>query len=470
MWNGQTYKFLAMPQGLNCAPQKFTKCLKPAYSMLRERGFMSVYYIDDSFLVAQTRGKCEANVLATADLFNKLGFTIHPSKSVFRPTHRIQFLGFILDSTQMTVSLPGDKSALIKTACNELIHANQPTIRHAAEVIGLLVASFPRVERGPLFFRDLEHDKITALKMARGNFDGPIDLSAGAISDLQWWVDSVESEKRRITHGTPSLTIESDASTRGWGCCIKDSDIKTGGEWSPQENCMHINYLELKAAFLGFCREGNCHVRMMLDNTTAVAYIREMGGSRSPDCNRIARDLWQWALSKDIWITPCHLPGTMNVVADRESRVFHKETEWKLDAEVLGQALKQLKIKPSIDLFASRTNFQFKQYVSWRPDPEAVHVDAFTMCWTDITFYAFPPFSLIPRVLQKIREDRATGILVVPRWSTQSWFPVLLAMLTSDPYVGRKSRHLLYLATRPSEVHPMAGRLDLLLCPVSGTV
>ena len=37
---------------------------------------------------------------------------------------------------------------------------------------------------------------------------------------------------------------------------------------------MHINYLELKAVYFAlrsFCQ--NVHVRFMVDNTTAVAYI-----------------------------------------------------------------------------------------------------------------------------------------------------------------------------------------------------
>nr|KAG5688439.1 hypothetical protein BaRGS_001856 [Batillaria attramentaria] len=37
-----------------------------------------------------------------------------------------------------------------------------------------------------------------------------------------------------------------------------------------------------------------------------------------------------------------------------------------------------------------------------------------------LDFYAFPPFSVIPRVLQKVRRDRAEGVIVVPRWPTQS--------------------------------------------------
>lgn len=38
----------------------------------------------------------------------------------------------------------------------------------------------------------------------------------------------------------------------------------------------------------------------------------------------------------------------------------------------------------------------------------------FTTSWSHLNFYAFPPFNLITKVLQKIRNDKTVGTLVVP--------------------------------------------------------
>ena len=47
--------------------------------------------------------------------------------------------------------------------------------------------------------------------------------------------------------------------------------------------------------------------------------------------------------------------------------------------------------KPSIDLFASKLNHQVSCYVSWKPDPRIVFIDAFTIASWDKQFsYAFP--------------------------------------------------------------------------------
>ena len=44
-----------------------------------------------------------------------------------------------------------------------------------------------------------------------------------------------------------------------------------------------------------------------------------------------------------------------------------------------------------MDLFASRLTAQLPQYVSWRPDPAAFHIDALTLHWKSLMGYAPPP-------------------------------------------------------------------------------
>ena len=80
-------------------------------------------------------------------------------------------------------------------------------------------------------------------------------------------------------------------------------------------------------------------------------------------------------------------------------------------------------------MFASRLNYKVKDYVAWRPDPGAKFTDAFCVNWEPYFFYGFPPFSLISQCLKKIEEDKATGVLIVPYWTTQAWFTILKNLL-----------------------------------------
>ena len=74
-------------------------------------------------------------------------------------------------------------------------------------------------------------------------------------------------------------------------------------------------------------------------------------------------------------------------------------------------------------------------------------MNAFTMSWSNVTFCAFPPFCIIPSVLHKITKDRTRGILVVPDWPSQQWYPVLARGLTQRPVLVSARENLLVLPT-----------------------
>ena len=87
------------------------------------------------------------------------------------------------------------------------------------------------------------------------------------------------------------------------------------------------------------------HVKLMLDNITAVAYIREMGGgSKSKQCNEMALDMWQFAKQRNLWLSSAYLKGELNVIADQKSRKFDRELEWKSSENVFYKALSMLNV------------------------------------------------------------------------------------------------------------------------------
>ena len=116
---------------------------------------------------------------------------------------------------------------------------------------------------------------------------------------------------------------------------------------------------------------------------------------------------------------------------------------------------------PEIDLFASRINRQTEKYVSSKPEPEAFAVDAFFINWSHHFMYIFPPFSLLKKVIKKIYQDQATGILVFPAWSTQPWYPQALDLSGKVPLKIRPDLTNLILPQDKAAVHPLAEKLTL---------
>ena len=200
----------------------------------------------------------------------------------------------------------------------------------------------------------------------------------------------------------PQLTIYSDASNSGWGGTC--NGVCTNGLWSSAEKQLHINCLELKAAFLvlqAFTKDrDSCVIDLFSDNTTTVVCINKMGSTKV-QCNATIRNLWLWCISRNIWVKALHLPDSDIIAADKQSRTTGLETEWSLDSTVFDN-LNFLFGPFDVDLFARRINSKLPSYVSWKKDATAWKINAFSVRWSNIYSYAFPPFRLILRCLQKI--------------------------------------------------------------------
>ena len=403
------------------------------------------------------------------------------SKSVFTPTTQIEYLGFVIDSITMTVVPTKEKVEKLKKAVRKLLKKHSTTIRHVAQVEGGLLATHPGNPWAPLFTKQMEIDKLQALSCNRFDFDGFMNVSEVVRTDLHWWLNHLGHTSGLIQVQYPDFLIYTDASLQGYGFFVPESGIQAGSRWSADEAFHHINVLEMLAIDFALkatvADKHDIHVRIMCDNTTAIAGIRKQGSTRTPEINRIARDLWLWALERNIWLSAVHIPGIENVEADEASRNFKDELEWTLQ-DVWFRKICDRFGSPIMDLFASRLNFKVKVFCSFKPDPLASVVDAFTFPWNKGLYYGFPPFCLLGRTLQQIVQDGTSIILIVPNWPTKAWYPLFQRLLTRTPMSIRVTDDVLFLPHRTQDQtdthrrrcqrHPLTGRLELLVGTLSG--
>ena len=138
-----------------------------------------------------------------------------------------------------------------------------------------------------------------------------------------------------------------------------------------------------------------------------------------------------------------------------------------LNKKFFTKIISKFQFQPEVDLFGSRLNVKLPVFVSYHPDPEAMHINAFSISWQGRPFYAFPTFAVIGKVLHKIVLDIATGIIVVPNWPTQPWYSHLMKLLIDILILLRSSKSLLQHPAN-SKPHPLANKLNLLACMISG--
>ena len=471
-WKGKLYQFNCLCFRISSAPRVFTKLMKVVFSHIRRLGIVTFYYIDDSLLEAGSPELCleQANILMS--MFENLGFFINHEKSNLIPSTKIEYLGHVIDSVEFKVFLPEEKIQKILKFCTEILNSENLTIRVVARLIGLFTSAKYAIRLAPLFYRYLNRDKVHALNVSNDNFDAKISLSVEAITEVKWWENNIVIKNGKdIRPGKISNYIETDASKIGWGALFEGTT--TGGRWTEQESLLHINLLELKAVYFALqslCSHlHNTHLCIKSDNSTTVAYLNNQGGSIISLFLQ-AKSIWLWCEERNIFITAVHIMGKTNTTADFMSRHFSDSTEWKLNEKVFDKVCKVLFL-PDIDLFASRLNKQLTKYVSWFPEPKAVASDAFSISWSDLNPYIFPPFSLLSKVLQKIKDYQVRqAILIVPMWTSQPWYPSLLNLLTCIPKMLPNVQNLLYLVHN-KQCHSLSKRkLFLVACKVSGII
>ena len=189
-----------------------------------------------------------------------------------------------------------------------------------------------------------------------------------------------------------------------------------------------------------------------------------MGGTKSRICNLIANEIWTWSIDRNIWLSAEHLPGSKNVLADEQSRVFDDTTEWMINRCVFLELVKIFS-RPAIDLFASRLNKQVTTFVSWKPDPNTLFIDAYSRAWHELNLYEFPPFSVVGRCVNKIKQEKEQGMIILPLWPAQTWFPIALQMMTSAPVLLPPDSIQLPYKNKKLPLHKT---LQLMACQVSG--
>ena len=144
----------------------------------------------------------------------------------------------------MDLKLPGEKIRNIRTEAHRLLVQKQPSTWQLSQLtlLGKLNATTPALQMVPLFCQSLK----LCLRQPTSRITRVVQMSPRALQDLQWWELPLSSWNGRslITQAT-FMTITSDAPLQSLGATCNGN--WTRGPWSPFEQFLHINYLELLA-------------------------------------------------------------------------------------------------------------------------------------------------------------------------------------------------------------------------------
>ena len=337
---GQTFQFTALPFGLSTAPLEFTKVVKEVKLMAQSRGIRIHQYLDDWLLRAPCREICLRHTQILLDLCRSLGWVVNMDKSELVPQQTFDFVGYHFDLSQGLVKPTQDRWRSLSQKLNLLLGLECCTVRQFMSLIGLLTATEKQVVSGRLHMRPIQWH-LKKHWHAPESLEKVIPIPSSLHVHLRWWLDPAKVLSGQPLHPLRhALQLFTDASNEGWGAHLGDYMAK--GVWLESESALHINLLELKAVLLALKRfERLCCNQIVLvctDNTTVVSYINKEGGMKSGSLCALLWRLMLWCNQRQIVLRARHIPGHLNVIADKLSRLNQViQTEWSLLPEVFAQ-------------------------------------------------------------------------------------------------------------------------------------
>jgi len=244
-------------------------------------------------------------------------------------------------------------------------------------------------------YTTFERKKFLALRESDNNFKAKLFISSELGEDFNWWLNVRSGSSKYYSNGSFRMWDLLRYLSHRLECFPLRSNpsVRSMADGLPRKG-LHINALELKAAFYGlkyFAFDlSNCEILLRIDNTTAIFYINRFGSVKYPLLSLLSKAIWRKA--RNIWLVASYIAFTKNV-ADKESRRMDADTEWSLSKDAF--RLIDRKFGPfDIDLFAN-INTKCNIFVSWIPDPKSFAVDAFTLDWGILLLCVFP-FHLTP--------------------------------------------------------------------------
>lgn len=148
-----------------------------------------------------------AVIEAVVDLYKLLGLKVKESKSILKPQVQLEHLGFLLDCSQHTITLPGRKLQRVAQLCKNLLGHLQKnrrwvSKRKLARVVGYLQSCTYALPFGRFYLAHL----YAAFPQSHG-WDGNVKVTNKALSDLKhYWLRLTQHTVQRHWF-TPQRTV-----------------------------------------------------------------------------------------------------------------------------------------------------------------------------------------------------------------------------------------------------------------------
>jgi hypothetical protein len=476
------FVFRYMPFGLATAVHVITKLFKPVQAYFARQGIRHTIFIDDGRMLAETAEESTQKYQVVRQTLRKAGWQIEESKSdPAGPGTKIkEYLGFIINTEDMTVHLTEMKKEKLKKEVQETAALSNRVIpiKKLAQSLGLMVSASPALGTLPLVFARRGYSELEE-KVQKQGWKARIKMPAEVATDFRKFISQIEKhDGAPITSAATAVSVLSiigeptqflkakvipnhtktvqkaiwcgDASQ--WAVCaysIKDeSEFFLIKKFTEEEQKLSSGHRELLALLRALEEreetKGAWNQKTTLywltDSENLVTFLRK--GSKKRDIQEQLLAVLERARALNVKIEPIHLrrEDPRIQLADGGSKIPDSD-DWSID-DASFQKLNRKYGPFTIDLFAAENNAKVKRFYSEFFSQSSKGVNAFCHSWDGEMAWVCPPIKCIINAVFKIEKTEGSGVLLIPKWPTARFWPIIFPDGTNPRSVFKEAEEI----------------------------
>ncbi|KAK6166999.1 hypothetical protein SNE40_022182 [Patella caerulea] len=438
-WDGVFYACNTIPFGWKNSAYVYHTLSVNVASYLRQLQVNNIVYIDDRLIEQVSisnmspKRQAEIAIYMVCQVVVRLGYCIGLTKSELSPVNCIIYLGMWVDACNQTFRLTESKKSKFCYLREEILSHKEVNLLSLQRFSGKCMSFVLAIPGAKLFVSEC----FRCISLIGQSGCDKIRISQELRNELEFWrfLDNWNGSHPWKPEYHCTLNLSSDSSDYGWGAkfTFKGGSSVIHDYWDASILDAPIAVKEAKALYLAVKglkdKVKNCRLDVCVDNKVLI-YCWNNQMCRSPILTNVLKDLFFLTLEYNIYINLIYVLSACNE-ADAPSRTLSKS-----DACISHMTFKRVEqfFGPhTLDLMALDSNCMtgldgspLKHYTPFET-PLSDGVNVFAQIITDDENpYVFPPFNLIPSILNLLEEQSIDCTVVVPALSPiPAWFPKL---------------------------------------------
>jgi len=339
-WGNRYYFHSTLPFGLRSSCHLWERYATAAQWIANHHGPIEfiLHYVDDFLIACKTRRECEQQLQRFLDLLCQLGLPIADNKTAGPSTH-ITFLGILIDTAAMTVSLDADRLEIIRSTLNTWVGRQTCSLRQLQSLLGILSWASMVVRHGRTFIQHMRDVAATYGQTQEVNDESQILLSTDFHADANWWLQFMADWNgisllwdEQFTDTSDILQPHTDACSEGYAAIVGRQWFQQ--RWTAQQQSLaqddsmtrdSMPWKELYAIVAAAATWGSQWARKKVifwTDCQPVVQALQKGASRTRRMMQLIRALHYYAAKNSFVYNVKHIAGVHNAIADELSRVY----------------------------------------------------------------------------------------------------------------------------------------------------